>query len=277
MEHAGSAARSLFGFDGRGLRMEQRKKWKGCFWLLLLFMLLLAVLLSGKQGMADRRKERREEELQKLSRKTEKMEDIPTETVQGELSYVSPIDFEALRRVNSDIVAWLQIPGTGIDYPVVQAKDNETYLHVSFEGKESSAGAVFLDCDSAGDFTGMHSILYGHHMRDGSMFAELVKFREESFFQAHREVILYLPERELHLRTIAALYGDDSGEKRRTEFSGRESFLRYVEEMTKNCSFRELPEGDYKALYSFVTCSYEFENARTILYAVENPEENDRG
>ena len=86
-------------------------------------------------------------------------------------------------------------------------------------------------------------------------------------------MILYLPEQELHLKTIAALYGDAGGEKRRTAFSGQENFNRYVDEMTKNCSFRELPEGDVEGLYSFVTCSYEFENARTILYAVRENED----
>lgn len=182
--------------------------------------------------------------------------------------YKSPVDFESLREINPDIVAWLTIPGTYIDYPVVQAKDNETYLTKDFEGKQSKAGAIFLDCDSDSDLRGFHSILYGHHMRDGSMFAQLVNFKDREFFEKNREIILYLPEEELHLRTIAAVYGDDSGEKRRTKFSDQERFNSYVDEMTRNCGFRELPEGDCGGLYSFVTCSYEFENARTIVYAV---------
>lgn len=102
---------------------------------------------------------------------------------------------------------------------------------------------------------GLHSILYGHHMKNQTMFAQIVKFKDESFFRENREVVLYLPESELHLRTIAAVYGDADGEKRRTEFSSRERFNRYVDEMTKNCSFRELPEGDVEGLYSFVTCA----------------------
>ena len=238
----------------------------------LLFLLMLAALFAlGKRGFDTWKQKRQEEELRELSRQQETMEETQQEIVieeETEPPYESPIDFSALREINPDIVAWVEIPGTRIDYPVVQADNNETYLHRSFEGEESSAGAIYLDCDSDSDFMGKHSILYGHHMKNGSMFAEIVKFKEKTFFQEHREVILYLPDRELHLKTIAALYGDASGEKRRTVFSDQESFNRYVDEMTKNCSFRELPEGDCEGLYSFVTCSYEFQNARTILYAV---------
>ncbi len=246
-------------------------KWRR--WLeALLFLLMLAALFAlGKRGFDTWKQKRQEEELRELSRQQETMEETQQEIVieeETEPPYESPIDFSALREINPDIVAWVEIPGTRIDYPVVQADNNETYLHRSFEGEESSAGAIYLDCDSDSDFMGKHSILYGHHMKNGSMFAEIVKFKEKTFFQEHREVILYLPDRELHLKTIAALYGDASGEKRRTVFSDQESFNRYVDEMTKNCSFRELPEGDCEGLYSFVTCSYEFQNARTILYAV---------
>ena len=246
-------------------------KWRR--WLeALLFLLMLAALFAlGKRGFDTWKQKRQEEELRELSRQQETMEETQQEIVieeETEPPYERPIDFSALREINPDIVAWVEIPGTRIDYPVVQADNNETYLHRSFEGEESSAGAIYLDCDSDSDFMGKHSILYGHHMKNGSMFAEIVKFKEKTFFQEHREVILYLPDRELHLKTIAALYGDASGEKRRTVFSDQESFNRYVDEMTKNCSFRELPEGDCEGLYSFVTCSYEFQNARTILYAV---------
>lgn len=246
-------------------------KWRR--WLeALLFLLMLAALFAlGKRGFDTWKQKRQEEELRELSRQQETMEETQQEIVieeETEPPYESPIDFSALREINPDIVAWVEIPGTRIDYPVVQADNNETYLHRSFEGEESSAGAIYLDCDSDSDFMGKHSILYGHHMKNGSMFAEIVKFKEKTFFQEHRDVILYLPDRELHLKTIAALYGDASGEKRRTVFSDQESFNRYVDEMTKNCSFRELPEGDCEGLYSFVTCSYEFQNARTILYAV---------
>ncbi len=184
----------------------------------------------------------------------------------------SPVPFEALLEENADVKAWLEIPGTGISYPVVQAADNETYLHRDFHGNESAAGSIFLDCASDPDCKGFHSVFYGHHMRNGSMFAELVRFKEKDYFEDHREITLYLPEETLYLRTIGAVVSDSSGVRRRTDFASKEELTAYAEVMTENCLFRELPEEEIESLYSFVTCSYEFEDARTILYAVREPE-----
>ena len=244
--------------------------------ILVVVVLLCGILLAGNILKATAQR-KREEEIRKLAVQEEapagalrdrETQSLPDMEPEEPAEYHSPEDFESLRAVNPDIVAWIEIPGTDISYPVVQADDNETYLKRDFEGNKSAAGTIFLDCDSSSDLMGLHSILYGHHMKNQTMFAQIVKFKDESFFRENREVILYLPESELHLRTIAAVYGDADGEKRRTEFSSRERFNRYVDEMTKNCSFRELPEGDVEGLYSFVTCSYEFNDARTILYAV---------
>lgn len=183
-----------------------------------------------------------------------------------------PVSFEVLLEENRDVKAWLTIPGTGISCPVVQAEDNETYLYRDFHGNESTAGAIFLDCESDPDCRGAHTIFYGHHMRNGSMFAELVRFKEKDFFEEHREIILYLPEETMLLRTVGAVVSDSSGVRRRTDFASREELTAYAEVMTENCPFRELPEEKVESLYSFVTCSYEFEDARTILYAVREPE-----
>lgn len=264
------------GNDRRKGGRDKKRSWRAVDTILIVIVLLCGILLAGNI-LKEAAHRKREEEIRKLALKEEvsageRQEGETQETDEAEpeetVEYRSPVDFESLREVNPDIVAWIEIPGTDISYPVVQADDNETYLKRDFEGNTSAAGTIFLDCDSSGDLMGLHSILYGHHMKNQTMFAQIVKFKDERFFRENREVILYLPESELHLRTIAAVYGDADGEKRRTEFSSQERFNSYVDEMTKNCSFRELPEGDVEGLYSFVTCSYEFNDARTILYAV---------
>lgn len=189
-----------------------------------------------------------------------------------ERPYEPPVDFEALRAVNPDVVGWIRIPDTVIDYPIVYSGDNEKYLDTGFDGRSSSSGAIFLDCDSQTDMMGRHTLFYGHHMKNGSMFAELVNYKNEDYFKAHRDIYIYTPEREIHLLAAAALYTDAGGDKRRTAFSGQKDFDAYVDEMTDGCSFRELPDGETERLYSLVTCSYEFGNARTILYAVDAAE-----
>ena len=132
------------------------------------------------------------------------------------------------------------------------------------------AGTVFLDCESAPDASDFHSIFYGHHMKDGSRFSELIRLKDEDFFQKHRTAYLYFPDgKRRTLRLIAALTAGSQGERRRTEFADRSEMHPYIEEMTEGCWFRELPDEEVSHLYSFVTCSYEFADARTIVYAVD--------
>lgn len=80
-------------------------------------------------------------------------------------------DFAVLKCQNADVIAWIRIPGTHIDEPIVQTTDNESYRSIGLDGKPNPAGTVFLDCESAPDASDFHSIFYGHHMKDGSRFS----------------------------------------------------------------------------------------------------------
>jgi sortase B len=214
--------------------------------------------------------EKQYESLAELARETTDGE-TKTSIPEAETSaaYVSPIDFEKLRNINPGIVGWIRIEGTVIDYPIVQADNNETYLDTDFEGKKSVAGAIYLDYESEPDFSGRHNIIYGHHMKNGTMFKDIIKYKDEAFFKEHQDIFIYTPEREYHLRPITSLYTDASSIRRKTVFETEESFQAYVEEMTKGGLFLQKPEEPVRQLWSFVTCSYEFNDARTILYACE--------
>jgi sortase B len=112
------------------------------------------------------------------------------------------IDFDGLRAMNGDIVAWIQIPGIGVDYPVVQGKDNEHYLHYTFDGKANKAGSIFLDYRNRADFTDSKVILYGHNMKDGSMFSNLKKYRDTGFRKEQGRVLIYLPGKVLEYEIL---------------------------------------------------------------------------
>ena len=85
------------------------------------------------------------------------------------------VDFDALARINPDVKAWIYIKGTGINYPIVQTTDNTSYLHRTFEGKDSFIGAIFLDAGCEADFSSENSIVYGHNLKNGQMFGMLKK------------------------------------------------------------------------------------------------------
>lgn len=259
-----------------GMIMKSKRLAAAIFLLAFIFLAAGAGLLySDYRTRAEA--ERQYESLAELAREettqaTEPVK-IETETETEESStYASPIQFEELRKINPDIVGWIRIEGTVIDYPIVQTDNNETYLDTDFEGNKSVAGAIFLDFESEPDFSGRHNIIYGHHMKNGTMFKEIIKYKDETFFKEHQNITIYTPKREYHLKPITALYTDSDAIRRKTAFKTEDSFQAYVKEMTKGGPFLQLPEKPAEQLWSFVTCSYEFNDARTILYASEVPQ-----
>ena len=120
-------------------------------------------------------------------------QDDPTESETEEKT----IDFAELRKINEDIVAWIQIPGIDVDYPVVHGEDNEYYLHHTFQKEANKAGSIFLPYRNRADFTEQRVIIYGHNMKDGSMFGNLKKYQDNAFRKESGTAYLYLPEKTM--------------------------------------------------------------------------------
>ena len=121
-----------------------------------------------------------------------------------------PVDFEKLQKINSDIYGWITIPGTDIDYPIVQSEtDNSFYLNHSAEKTESVSGAIFSENYNSKNFDDYITVLYGHNMRDGSMFAGLHQYEDKGFMKKHEDVTIYLPDAILKYKIFAAYLTDD--------------------------------------------------------------------
>lgn len=254
---------------------------------IILLLLILCVVISGilvvREQMEKRRQREEEEHLRQLAAQTteavqttEAETEEETEPEETEPPYVSPIDFESLWAENPDTVGWITIPDTQIDYPIVYyADDNEKYLHEDFYGNESVYGAIYLDSDSEPDFSGWNNPIYGHHMRDGSMFKDVTKFKDEQYFKDHQYFTIYTPEREIRLKAISCYYSKPDGIVRKTRFTTQEKFDEWARERLEPCPYAEIPEFSLDNMYVLVTCSYEINNgnARTLLYAVEVDEE----
>lgn len=140
------------------------------------------------------------EELQEYVDDSLKKESDETE---DEKPQKTSIDFQALKEINPDIVAWIRIPGV-LDYPVVQGKDNQYYLSHTFQKNHNIAGSIFLDYRNSSNFTDSKNIIYGHNMKDGSMFHVLQNFQEIDFYQKNREILLYLPDGSVQSYKIVA-------------------------------------------------------------------------
>ncbi|MDR1766554.1 MAG: class B sortase [Lachnospiraceae bacterium] len=184
-------------------------------------------------------------------------------------AYKSPIDFSGLRARNPDVIGWIKIEGTRINYPIVQGTDNAKYLYTGADGAASTSGAVFLDYESDPGFDGYNNIIYAHNMKSGAMFHDLVQFKDKNFFNAHPYITIYTPTRTLRLKVISCYYAKAEAIYRKTKFTGTADFLSYMDQMISPCAFAEKPPVQVDSLYTLITCSYEFTDARTFLYAVE--------
>lgn len=126
-------------------------------------------------------------------------------TGDGDAATDQTINFDELKNTNPDTVAWVRIPGTAINYPVVQTTDNATYLTRTFTGGYSLSGTIFLDAGNAADLTSTNSILYGHHRVDGTMFADLDLIYDGTLGDAP-QIYLYLPDGTVNTYTVFSTY-----------------------------------------------------------------------
>ena len=116
-----------------------------------------------------------------------------------------------LAELSGDCVGWVLVEGTGIDYPVMQGQTNWEYLSKDPYGEYSLAGSIFLDVSNAPDFSDGYSLLYGHHMENGSMFGRLDSFRKEAYFRSHRDGMLTAGEDERKITAFAVLEAKATG------------------------------------------------------------------
>jgi sortase B len=179
------------------------------------------------------------------------------------------MDFSGLIAKNSEIIAWLTIDGTNIDYPVAQAADNKYYLTHTAEKKAAKQGAIFMEFRNNRDFSDFSNILYGHNLQSGNMFGQLVKFKEKSFFDSHTTGTLYTPDKTYLLEIIACAVTSPTSDYYQYAFSSPAERTAHMQVLKSGatywCDTEIDPEADKLLVLS--TCSYEYKNARTVIIA----------
>lgn len=169
--------------------------------------------------------------------------------------------------VNKSTNAWLTIPGTHIDYPVVQGEDNDFYLHHGFDGElNQELGCPFLDCRCNSDYSGFNSIVYAHHMTMQRMFADIALFKEEDFFRGHDKGYLILNDEVHTVQFFAYLNVPSSAELYKTDFASDEDKLAYLDYIKENAGYySDIEMNEKSRLLLLSTCTYEYEEARGVL------------
>lgn len=201
------------------------------------------------------------------------------------LSEEKIINLEELYHMNQDIVGWISIKGTKIDYPVMYTpEDPEFYLKRNFEKKYSPSGVPFLDGNSPLSPSTDNIIVHGHNMKDGSMFAELLLFDEKEFWESHPTIDFYGFEKKQTFDIIAVYYTEVYNEN--IEFvyhtfvhaKDEKEFKQYVKD-AKNLSVYDTGvTAEYgEQLLTLSTCAYHTENGRFVVLAKEKGNEANNG
>lgn len=174
---------------------------------------IVAAMLSAGIGIYKYTQQKNAgEEYTKVREKVQKTEEQAelAEEEEYKKTIEIPIDFTALQTENPDVYAWIRIPGTSIDYPILQdEEDNTHYLNHALDGSEQPEGSIFTENYNTKTFEDPNTIIYGHDMKNGSMFQNLHNYEDRSFFDENRDIVIYLPDRILHYKIFAAYLYDD--------------------------------------------------------------------
>ncbi len=138
------------------------------------------------------------------------------------------IDFEALREINPDVVGWIDLPGLGISYPVVQAEDNQYYLNRTFRNETNLAGSIYMDFRNRADMSDRNTIIHGHNMKNRTMFGNLKEYGEAEVAEANREFYFYTPEKVYRCEVIACRTVSAVMEQYPTGFETEEAFMEFT-------------------------------------------------
>ncbi len=159
----------------------------------------------------------------------------------------NPIDFAALQEKNPETVAWIRIPGTIIDYPVMRSgmsREENFYLDHNSDGKKHRAGAIYMQKLNAPGFTDPNTVLYGHNMANGSMFSWLHQYKKKDFFNKNHTIMIYTPGHILTYEVYSAFVYDNRHILNSFNFSDKEDYAAFLQQTLKpNSMTKQVREG----------------------------------
>lgn len=182
------------------------------------------------------------------------------------------VDFAALQEQNEDCIGWIYFEDPDISYPIMQGADNNEYLRTTFLREARTAGSIFIDADNSKDFSDDNTLVYGHNMKDGTMFGQLKNYEKEEFYRKNPQFLIETPQ-GLSYYTIYACCVSDVGVEESVfsiSFSDAEQYADYQKQAKERSLYdtgvEVTPE---QKTVTLVTCNQAGENYRLLLHAVQ--------
>lgn len=186
-------------------------------------------------------------------------------------------NFKKVQKINSDIIAWIEIQNTNINYPILQGKDNEYYLKRNYKKEYSKNGSIFLDSRYDFSIQNLNFLVYGHNNNDGKMFNELLNYEQESFYKEHPTINIITENSEENYNIIAVfkskVYNTEDINAFKyyncIELTNENDFYMYI----SNCQNKSLYDIDLDTTYgdkvlTLSTCEYSQKNGRFVVVAI---------
>ena len=208
------------------------------------------------------------QKIQDLVINTEKKDDTKEEAFS--------VDFEKLLEMNSDVVRWIRFDEPSeINYPVVQGRDNEEYLKRTFEANTNKLGTLFVDVNNPGDFSGRNTFIYGHNMKNGSMFAQLLKYKDDSFYKEHPYFYIYTPDGKVRTYEIfSAGVVKDTSDSYIMDYADDAAFQTYIDYIKQQSAYPTSAEVTTASkIVSLSTCTNVRDDERFLVHGVMIKEE----
>ncbi len=178
------------------------------------------------------------------------------------------VDFERLQLNNKDVKAWLYCEGTLINYPVAQAEDNDYYLHRLLNGTYNRAGTIFMECTNQEDFSDWNTLVYGHNMKNNTMFGTVTDYRDQEYYDEHPVWYLLTPDGDYKIELISGFVTDTSSVIY-TIPQTEEAKNELVDTIMRKSNFKTNAEISSKdKLITFSTCTYDYDEARYVLIGI---------
>lgn len=225
--------------------------------IVLIIVFLFSLYKIGYKYVSDKKAKDIYSELQDIK---ENLQD--NESEENSLEEVLDLSY-----LNEDYCGWITIENTNIDYPILQGEDNDYYLHKDINQEYLEAGSIILDYRND-KFNDKNTIIYGHSMKNNTMFGQLKYFKDGDFFNANKYIRIISPEGEILKYEIFSVYTTDISDNYIvTSFSSDEEYRNFLDKICNKSLFEvNIDIATEDKIITLSTCSYEYENARTVIH-----------